>query len=114
MPNIDKIRDERLTEDFKMETIADYLQNGGAVGVNTVVLTTPTGSLSDEDYAKILKDNCVIVMSTQYFRKQYHASTLIDYAATPRVGVGKIIFDYIEIDRETQDYELKHEEYSAG
>lgn len=30
--NISKIRDERLTEDEKMELIADYLENGGGGG----------------------------------------------------------------------------------
>lgn len=32
--NISKIRDEKLTEDEKMEIIADYLENGGGGGSN--------------------------------------------------------------------------------
>lgn len=36
--NINKIRDGRLTEDAKMEIIADYLENGGGSGSNKVVI----------------------------------------------------------------------------
>lgn len=109
---------DKLSEQQKESLIIHLLNTiiielSGGVGINTVTLTTPTGTLSDEDYAKILRDNCVIVMSTQYFRKQYSASTLVNYSATPRVGVDKVIFDYIDIDKETKAYELKHDEFVA-
>lgn len=110
--DIEKIRNEALTEDAKMEMIADYLKGGNA-GVETVNLVGLSGTFSDEEYAKIQKDNCIIVASTQYYYKQYSASTVIRYGAIPRLGAGQVIFDYVDIDKATKSYELKHEEYSA-
>lgn len=80
--------------------------------INVVEIHNMSGTLSDEDFAKISNDNCIIKASTQYFSKQYHASTLIRYGATPRIGNNKIIFDYIEIDKESKAFELKNETYS--
>ena len=80
--------------------------------INVVEIHGMTGTFSDEDFDKISSDNCVIKASTQYFSKQYHASTLIRYGATPRIANNKIIFDYIEIDKESKTFELKNEIYS--
>ena len=111
--DIDKIRNEALTEDTKMEAIADFLASGNA-GIETVVLDGMTGTLSDEDYAKIQRDNCIITSSTEYFYKQYSAATVIRYGALPRLSVDKVIFDYVDIDKATKSYEVKHEEFNKA
>lgn len=85
----------------------------GGVGVTTLQLSGISGTLSDEDFGKASGDNCIIIGGTEYFHKQYSAATVIRYGATPRIGAGKVIFDYIDIDRATKTFELKHEEYSA-
>lgn len=109
--DINKIRDKALTEDAKMAIIADFIKSGSA-GMETVTLTAPTGTLSDEDFAKISKNNCIIIASTQYFYKQYSASTVIRYGAIPRPSADhtKTIFDYVDIDKDTKAYEVKYEE----
>ena len=111
--DIDKIRNESLTEDSKMEMIADYLKNSGLVGIETLSLDGLSGTLSDDEYAKILKDNCVITVGTQYYYKQYQAATAIRYGATPRLGTNKVIFEYVDIDKDSKAYEAKHEETNA-
>lgn len=110
--NIDKIRDEKLTEDSKMEMIADYLQEGENVGIETVSLAGLAGTLGDEDYAKVQRNNCIVLVGTQYYYKQYSAATVIRYGAIPRAtaqGDG-VIFDYVDIDKDTKAYEVKNEE----
>lgn len=109
---LEKIRNETLTEDFKMEIIADIIESGNAA-VNVVEIHNMSGTLSDSDFEKIKKDNTIIVASTQYFYKQYSASTVIRYGAVPRLGVDKVIFDYINIDKGTKGYELKNETFPA-
>lgn len=111
--NLEDIRDELRTEDDKMEFLADYL-GSGAGGVEIVEIHNMSGTLSDEDFAKVSKNNCVIVASTQYYYKQFSASTMYRFTSAPRLGVDKIIFDYITIDKETKAYELKNETYPAG
>lgn len=111
--NIEDIRKETLTEDAKMETIADYLE-GGSGSINVVSISGMSGTLSDEDFEKIKKDNCMMKASTQYFYKQFSAATLIRYGALPRPGVDKVIFESIEIDKATKQYELKTETYPAN
>lgn len=111
--NINKIRNEALTEDAKMELIADYIESGDS-GINVVQITNMSGTLSDEDYKKLLQANSVILASTQFYYKQYDASTLLRFASAPRLGVNKIIFDYIEIEKSTKAYELKNEQYPAA
>lgn len=113
--DIEKIRNEALTEDAKMEMIADYLKEGGdgkATGINVVVLGSPSGVLSDEDFDKVSHDNCVIVASTQYFYKQYDAATVLRYGSLPRLisDNTKIIFDYVDIDKGNKTYEAKYDE----
>ena len=112
MSDTDVVRDEKRTEDDKMEIIADFMEaNDNAT--NVVQITNMSGTLSDEDFKKVSGEGCVMVASTQYFYKQYSASTLIRYGAVPRLGVDKVIFDYIEIDRDTKGYELKNETYQS-
>lgn len=113
--DIEKIRNEALTEDTKMEMIADYLKGGNA-GVETVNLVGLSGTFSDEEYAKIQKDNCVITVGTQYYYKQYSAATVIKYGAIPRASANKaqVIFDYVDIDKSTKTYEVSHEEVPAA
>lgn len=111
--DINKIRNEALTEDTKMELIADYIESENS-GVNVVQVTNMSGTLSDDDYKKLLQANSVILASTQFYYKQYDASTMLRFASAPRLGVDKIIFDYIEIDKATKEYELKNETYPAG
>lgn len=110
--DINKIRNEALTEDAKMELIADYIESENS-GVNVVQVTNMSGTLSDDDYEKLLQSNSVILASTQFYYKQYDASTILRFASAPRLGVNKIIFDYIEIDKATKAYELKNETYPA-
>lgn len=111
--DIDKIRNESLTEDSKMEMIADYLKDSGLVGIETLSLDSLSGTLSDDEYAKILKNNCVIIVGTQYYYKQYQAATVVRYGAIPRLGTDKVIFEYVDIDKDTKAYEVKHEETNA-
>lgn len=113
MSDIDIIRDEKRTEDDKMELIADYMESGNN-GINVVQVTNMSGTLSDDDYNKLLQPNSVILASTQFYYKQYDASTMLRFASAPRLGVDKVIFDYIEIDKATKAYELKNETYPAA
>ena len=113
MSDIDIIRDEKRTEDDKMELIADYMESGNN-GINIIQITSMSGTLSDDDYEKLLQANSVILASTQYYYKQYDAATLLRFASAPRLGVDKVIFDYVEIDKATKTYELKNETYPAG
>lgn len=110
MNDIDKIRNETLTEDAKMEIVADLMDNGTIVAIE---INDISGTLSDEDFAKVEKDNCIVKSSTEYYYKQYSAAKVIRYGALPRIGTGKIIFDYIDIDKDTKTYELKNESYPA-
>lgn len=80
--------------------------------INVVDINGMSGTFSNEDFAKILSDNCVLRAGTQYFSKEYHAATVIRYGATPRLSNNKIIFDYIDIDKNSKSYELKNEMYS--
>lgn len=112
MSDLDKIRNEILTEDAKMEIIADHIKNNGD-GVVVVTIDALTGTLSDEEYEKVSNNNCVIVVGTQYFYKQYSASTVIRYGAIPRLGTNKVIFDYIDIDKGTKAYEVKNESFPS-
>ena len=116
MNDFDKIRNEQITEDEKLELIADYLENGGgSVGINVVELEGLSGTLSDEQYDKITKNNCMIMLSTQYFYKQYSAATVIKYGALPRVTANHgVVFESIDIDKTTKAYEYKYEEYAPG
>lgn len=110
---IDEIRNEALTEDAKMEMIADHIGKG--IGnIEIVEIHGMTGTLSDDDFKKIMSNNCMILASTQYFYKQYSAATVVRYGALPRLGVDKVIFDYISIDKATKTFELKNEIYSSG
>lgn len=113
MTDINKIRNEKLTEDFKMEAIADFLESGHGE-INVVELHNMSGTLSDEDYNKVIENNCLIVSSTQYFYKQYSAATVIRYGAIPRLTASKVIFDYVDIDKTTKGYEVKYEELPIG
>lgn len=113
MSDIDIIRDEKRTEDDKMELIADYMESGNN-GINVIQVTNMSGTLSDDDYYKLLQLNSVILASTQFYYKQYDASTMLRFASAPRLGVDKVIFDYIEIDKATKAYELKNETYPAA
>lgn len=110
MNDIEKIRNEALTEDAKMEIVADLMDSGTIV---TMEINDVSGTLSDEDFAKVQKDNCIVKSSTEYYYKQYSAAGVIRYGALPRIGTGKIIFDYIDIDKNTKTYELKNESYPA-
>lgn len=113
MVDIDKIRNEQLTEDSKMEAIADYLESDG--GRNKIVeINNMTGTLSDEDYDKVNSNDCIIVASTQYFYKQYSAATVIRYGATPRLTKQSVIFDYVDIDKATKEYTLSYEDLPIG
>lgn len=109
--DINEIKNLALTEDAKMKIIADAIS--ATQGVEVVEIHDMSGTLSDEDYEKISKDNCLIKASTQYFHKEFHASTVIRYGATPRLGNDKIIFDYIAIDKSTKGYELKNETFPS-
>lgn len=113
MADTDIIRDEKRTEDDKMEIIADFIESGTS-GINVVQITSMSGTLSDDDYKKLLQPNTVILASTQFYYKQYDAATILRFAAAPRLGVDKIIFDYIDIDKATKAYELKNETYPAA
>lgn len=115
--DIDKIRNETLTEDAKMEMIADYIQAGGQqTGPVVVDLVNLSGTLSDEDYANALKDNCIIKVSTEYFYKQFSASTVITYASVPRISANKekVIFDSVEIEKSSKSYTVKSETFPAA
>lgn len=112
MNDINKIRKEVLTEDAKMEIIADLMESG-MQGIQTVEIHDMSGTFSDEEFEKISRNNCVIIASTQLFYKQYDASTLLRYEAMPRLGNNKIILDYIEINKGTKAYELKYETYPS-
>lgn len=112
MSDINEIRKEVLTEDAKMEIIADLMESENN-GINVIQVTNMSGTLSDDDYKKLLQPNSVILASTQYYYKQYDASTMLRFASAPRLGVDKIIFDYIEVDKATKAYELKNETYPA-
>ena len=111
MSDIKDIRKTVLTEDAKMGIIEEHIGDGD--GINVVELSTATGTLSDDDYEKVSNSNCIIIVSTQYFYKQYSASTVIRYGAIPRLGTQKVIFDYIDIDKNTKTYEIKSESYQA-
>lgn len=113
--DIDKIRNLALTEDAKMAIIADFVKKGGAV-VERVDLSSLAGMLSDEDFAKVQQDNCVVTVGTQYYYKQYSAATVIKYGAIPRASANKaqVIFDYVDIDKSTKTYEVGHEEVPAA
>lgn len=113
MTDINDIRKEVLTEDAKMEIIAD-LMGSGATGINVVEIHNMSGTLSDEDFAKVQGDNCMIKASTQYFYKQFDAATLLKYGALPRLGTGKVIFETITIDKATKGYEFTVEQYPAA
>ena len=113
MAGTDIIRDEKRTEDDKMELIADFMESE-ANGINVVQVSNMSGTISDADYKKLLQPNTVILASTQFYYKQYDASTMLRFAAAPRLGVDKVIFDYITIDKETKAYELKNETYPAA
>lgn len=113
MDDINKIRNEILTEDAKMEIIAD-LMNQSKNPINIVEIKSMSGTLSDEDFAKVSSNNCIMFSSTQYFYKQYSASKVISYGALPRIGNNRIIFDYIDIDKDTKAFELKNELYPAA
>lgn len=110
--DINKIRNEVLTEDAKMEIIAD-LMDQSKKPIDVVEVKSMSGTLSDEDFAKISSNNCMMFSSTQYFYKQYSASTVIRYGALPRLGNDRVIFDYITIDKRTKAFELKNEFYPA-
>lgn len=111
MSDINEIRKEVLTEDAKMEIIADTFENSG--GIDVVTIHDMSGTLSDEDFKKISSNHCLMMASTQYFYKNFSASTLIKYGALPRLGTGKIIFETIEIDKATKHYEFKTETFST-
>ena len=113
MAGTDIIRDEKRTEDDKMELIADFMESG-ANGINVVQVSNMSGTISDDDYKKLLQPNSVILASTQYYYKQYDASTMLQFASAPRLGVDKVIFDYITIDKETKAYELKNDTYPSA
>lgn len=113
MSDIDIIRDEKRTEDDKMEIIADILESDEQ-SVKVVQIEDMSGTLSDEEFKAISSNSCIMMASTQYFYKQYSASTVIRYGAIPRVGSNKVIFDYIDIDKATKAYELKNETYPAA
>lgn len=89
-----------------------YKQAGSGKVMEVVEITGMSGTLSDEDYNKLLGDNCLIKASTQYFIKEYQAATVIRYGAIPRKSNNSIIFDYIDIEKSTKAYELKYETYS--
>lgn len=110
--DINEIRKEVLTEDAKMEIIADHLIDNA--GINVVEIHNMSGTLSDEDFAKVQGDNCMIKASTQYFYKQFDAATLLRYGALPRLGVDKVIFESITIDKSTKGYEFTVEQYPAA
>lgn len=114
--DIDKIRNETLTEDAKMEMIADYIQASGQAGPVIVDLVNLSGTLSDEDYANVLKDNCIVKVSTEYFYKQFSASTVITYASVPRISANKekAIFDSVEIEKSSKSYAVKSETFPAA
>ena len=77
-------------------------------GQEIVELTGLSGTLSNDDYAKVSGDNCVIKMSTQYLYRAFNASTLIVYQAlTRQAGTGKALFDYVEITKADKTWELK-------
>lgn len=111
--SIDDIRKVTLTEDAKMEMIADYIATGGA-GINVVQISNMSGTLSDEDFEKIKGNNCMMMASTQYFYKQFSAATLIRYGALPRISNGKIIAESITVDRDTKHYEFVAEVLPVG
>lgn len=57
--DINKIKDERLTEDEKMELIADYLENGGGGGgeeTGGVLLHSKISGLTDSSGYSIYAD----------------------------------------------------------
>lgn len=55
--DINKIKDERLTEDEKMELIADYLENGGGGGkTDGVLLHSKISGLTDNSGYSIYAD----------------------------------------------------------
>ena len=83
-------------------------------GVEIVELDNLSGTLSDADYEKVSGDNCLIKMSTQYFYKEYSASTLIVYSAFSRTGTSSIIFENIEITKADKTWEYKAETVSVG
>ena len=62
--DINENRKEVLTEDAKMEIIADMMESG-STGINVVEIHSMSGTLSDEDFAKVQGDNCMIKASTQ-------------------------------------------------
>ncbi len=109
--DINDIRKEVLTEDAKMEIIADHLTG---TGINVVEIHNMSGTLSDEDFAKVQGDNCMMKASTQYFYKQFDAATLLKYGALPRLGTGKVMFESITIDKATKGYEFTVEQYPAA
>lgn len=100
-----------LKPDFPMSRTEQYLDAIAAQskGIEVVELNAMSGTLSDEDFAKVSSNNCVIMSSTQYYYKQYSASTVIRYGATPRLTAQSVIFDYVDIDKETKSYEVKYE-----
>lgn len=78
-------------------------------GFEVLELSNLSGTLTDEQYNLALSDACVIKLGTQYFYKEFNASTLLTYKAFGNnVSTGTITNDYVEITKADKSWELKN------
>lgn len=102
----------RLDSDGKIDK--DLLPDG-SMGPEIVSLENLSGTLTDEQYTTLSGDNALILLSTQYFRKAYSASTLIVYQAmTRQAGQDSALYEYIEITKSTKAWEYKNDNIVEG
>jgi len=92
--------------------VKDITELGG--GLQVVEISAMSGTLTDEQYNILNGDNAVIKAGTQYYYKEFSASTLIQYKALARMGVDKVIIEYYTIQRATKEFELTTEELDKG
>ena len=76
-------------------------------GFDVLELSNTLGTLTTAQYNLVTSEQCVIKLGTQYFYKEFSASTLISYKAFPHnVSDGTVTNDYIEITKSSKEWAL--------
>lgn len=106
-------RFEIVKEPLTILELRFELESDGQAGdssIEVVELSNLSGTLTDEQYAKLSGNNCVIHLGTQTFYKEFDASTLITYQAfTRQAGQDQALFEYIEITKADKSWEYQAE-----
>ena len=73
-------------------------------GTQVVELTTDFGTLSNEDYAKVSGDNCIIKRSSRIYQKTYEDTAQITYSSYIISASTSVDKYSIDINKNTKDY----------